>query len=326
LKVIDNQEARDAVSNFASKEALTSSAGAHAQEIAFELDLEAIEKISVGEAVKLEIFDKSFRNLFELNAAYIHIPGGSFKYSVSKKEESIPDIYFAKYPVTNKRYRRFISYLAGKKEDDLSEILDVKTFCERMLEFAETIDGFSTYLGTDLGKWAEKLNSEHDDDKRFKGDDQPVIGISWFDAQAYCHWLSLLDAISKGIHFDESENKYRLPTELEWEWAASGGQRKYPWGSIEPNNKLANYNVNVGTTTPVGRYPDGDTPECLMDMAGNVWEWMENWYEGYEGRYRSLRGGSWYSSKNDLCCSGRNNNALSRCSLVVGFRVVRSQS
>jgi formylglycine-generating enzyme required for sulfatase activity len=69
--------------------------------------------------------------------------------------------------------------------------------------------------------------------------------------------------------------------------------REYPWGDKpEPTPKHANYNGNEGATTPVGRYPDGATPEGLYDMAGNVWEWMENWYDEHP-EYKSVRGGSW---------------------------------
>ena len=318
LKTIGSKPALEAIKEFGEKEAETI-AGSVAKEVI------ATEFLSVQDAAKLEIFDKWFRNPLEFNAEYIHIPSGSFTYSVTKKNELVSDIYFAKYPVTNKRYRRFINYLAGE-EEDLSEILAVEIFSSWMFKFATTIGRFSGYLGTDFGKWAENLRSENDDDKRFKGDDQPVVGVSWFAAQAYCRWLSLLDAASKGVSVDESAEKYRLPTELEWEWAASGGERRYPWGDMEPNDKLANYDNNVGATTAVGRYPEGGTPEGLMDMAGNVWEWMEDWYEGYEGKYRSLRGGSWYLNENALRCSYRVYYSPGNRNLNVGFRVVRSQS
>ncbi|MCU0287150.1 MAG: formylglycine-generating enzyme family protein, partial [Acidobacteria bacterium] len=150
--------------------------------------------------------------------------------------------------------------------------------------------------------WGEKLRSRYDDDKKFNGDDQPVVGVSWYGARSYCLWLSCLH---------KQKMDYRLPSEVEWEWAAAGRAadgklRKYPWPDSkgEPTPKLANYDENVGATTPVGRYPEGATPEGLMDMAGNAWEWMDNWFNKDED-CRSLRGGSWDVLSDLLPCMAR---------------------
>ena len=126
---------------------------------------------------------------------------------------------------------------------------------------------------------------------------------------------------SDGRRFD----LYRLPDETEWEYAAAGKEgRTWPWGSVEPTPKLANYNSNEGATTQVGSYPDGATPEGLYDMAGNVWEWQENRY-GYK-EYpdaRALRGGSWGGDTGDLRCSSRDlNDPDVWDSYVIGFRVL----
>ena len=269
----------------------------------------------------------SYRNPFELSAEYIHVPAGSFTYSVTKEIEGVPDIYFAKYPVTNRRYRRFISYLAGE-EKDLSGILPVTLFSERMLEFAATIEGFKEYPGTDPKQWAKVLRSTYDQQKRFKGDDQPVVRISWSAARSYCFWLSAYEEATRDSASGDTGGLYRLPTEVEWEWAAGGGKREYPWAPDRgpPTDKLANYKGNVGATTAVGRYPDGATPKGLMDMAGNVWEWMENWHEEYEGEARCCRGGSWGSAGIVLRCSVRLISYPGYRLFSVGFRVVRSQS
>ncbi|MFQ5771091.1 MAG: formylglycine-generating enzyme family protein, partial [bacterium] len=117
---------------------------------------------------------------------------------------------------------------------------------------------------------------------------------------------------------------FRLPTETEWEWAASGGKRPYPWSEEKPDKTNANYDEEVGQTTPVGAYPAGATPEGLMDMAGNVWEWMENLY-GHE-KYpvaRALRGGSWVDLADDLRCAARDYfNPADVWDLNIGFRLV----
>ena len=89
-----------------------------------------------------------------------------------------------------------------------------------------------------------------------------------------------------------------------------------------PDSNLANYEGNVGATTPVSRYPEGATPQGLMDMAGNGWEWMENLYREDEN-WRALRGGSWSNVQLDLRCSARFGNLPDDRNSNVGFRVVR---
>jgi len=163
-----------------------------------------------------------------------------------------------------------------------------------------------TYLGShEPIQWANILRSIYDDDKRFNGDDQPVVGVTWFAAQAYCQWL---DEQQKAKDKEQKANLvFRLPNEEEWEWAASGGKREYPWGKEEPDETRANYGDKVGQTTPVGAYPAGTTPEGLMDMAGTVWEWMENLYSAgaYRDDSRALRGGAYSTVADGLRGSER---------------------
>ncbi|MCP5051207.1 MAG: SUMF1/EgtB/PvdO family nonheme iron enzyme, partial [bacterium] len=241
----------------------------------------------------------SFRNPFEGNVEYIKIPGATYKYSVSKKEETVPDLYFCKYPVTNQRYRRFIDYLSGKLKE-YEKQLSIDAFAEKLLEFSKSIKGYADYLGGNPREWPDKFRSTYHDNKKFNADDQPVVRINWYSARAYCFWLSCL----------EPGSLYRLPMETEWEWAAGGNPdgsiREYPWPKEKgnPTPELANYGGNVGATTPVGRYPDGATPAGLMDMAGNIWEWMENYYDKDEDSF-ALQGGSWDINTTVLRCSAR---------------------
>jgi formylglycine-generating enzyme required for sulfatase activity/energy-coupling factor transporter ATP-binding protein EcfA2 len=249
----------------------------------------------------------------KLGAQYILIKGGTFRFSLTERQETVPDLYVAKYTVTNQHYRRFISYLASQKKE-LERIVSVKEYKERLDATAKGIKGFGGYLQQEK-ELATLFRSGYDDNKKFNKDDQPVAGVSWYGASAYCLWLSLL----------EGNALYRLPTEKEWEYAAGGREsRTYPWGEEEPSPNRANYNGNEGTTTPVGRYPDGGTPEGLYDMAGNVWEWTEDFYDKDE-HVRAIRGGAYYSDKADaLRCSSRYDGVPWDDDGFVGFRVIRS--
>ena len=262
------------------------------------------------QSITLEDRPPSFRNPFEYDAEYILIPGGRYIYSKTKKEEPVEDLYVAKYPVTNKLYRSFIAAL-GKQSG----------FREKLIEIAEkkTWDtGFEKYLNNGKDDLATLFRSKYDEDRKFGSDDQPVVGVTWYAASAYCLWLSLLENTDQG-------NTYRLPAEIEWEWAAGGkDKREYPWAKEKgaPTSKLANYGETVGVTTPVGSYPEGATPEGLYDVAGNVWEWMENWYDKDEST-RSLRGGSWDVVSDNLRCSSRDWYYPVDWLYNIGFRVVR---
>ena len=289
---------------------------------------EKVEMLRVQIDGKARELPKRLFNAHELNAEYILIKDGKYKYSVTKKETVVPPLYFAKYPVTNKLYRRFIDYLAGKKNmREVLTILPPEKFAESLLKAVKSDSDFFSYLKRDNQKWSKTLRSEYDGDKRFNGDDQPVVGVSWFAATAYCQWLgNLQEASGKTL---EEKMIYRLPNEEEWEWAAGGGKREYPWGDEKPDNTRANYGDKVGQTTPVGAYPAGATAEGLMDMAGNVWEWMENLYikGSIWENARALRGGSW--ADNDmraLRCESRYNFDPDLRGVHVGIRVLCAPS
>ncbi len=157
----------------------------------------------------------------------------------------------------------------------------------------------------------------------------PVVRVSWDDAVAFCAWAS-----------QTTGRKVTLPTEAQWEKSARGTDgRIYPWGNEAPNANLANFNNNEKGTTVVGKYsPTGDSPYGLSDTAGNVWEWVADWYDDIyyasspasnpqgptTGQYRVLRGGSWYNGSDFVRAANRDGSAPIDRADDLGFRVVVS--
>ena len=336
LKAVGGERVREALTAILQRKAGKAKVLAYAAEIAAQLSDPAVREASAP--AKRDLFDElpvSFRNPIEYNAEYILMRGGTITSSVTERIEKIPDIYFAKYPVTNRQYRRFVRYLRGE-ESELAKLISLLVFAERLLVLASHDKAYLDYLNPKLKAWPDKLKSEQDEDRKFNNEEQPVVGVSWYGARAYCFWLTAMQMVN-GSEPGESVI-YRLPHEMEWERVAAGRQknaplgkvfeaRKYPWPNEkgEPNEKLANYANSVGQTTPVGRYPEGATPEGLMDMAGNVWEWQENWSDATR-MGRALRGGSWDGLAGSLRCSIRSKNGPRGRSDDVGFRVARAQS
>ena len=194
------------------------------------------------------------------------------------------------HPVTNEQFVRFLDVMGCEKDSNNQDMILLKE--SRIKRAGGKISIESGY-------------AKH-----------PVVGVSWYGARAYAHWVGK-----------------RLPTEAEWEIAASGGfeDNLYPYGS-EIERTQANFFSS--DTTPVMSYPAN--PNGLFDMAGNVYEWCEDWY-GYnyyeiaiqeplnpkgpqQGVYRVLRGGCWKSLKDDLRCSHRHRNNPGALNRTYGFR------
>jgi formylglycine-generating enzyme required for sulfatase activity len=155
------------------------------------------------------------------------------------------------------------------------------------------------------------------------GDDHPVVNVDWNQAKAFSEWVG-----------------GRLPSEAEWEYAArsAGKDRKYPWGDEDATCKRAVISgCGYNSTAPVCSKPAGNTMQGLCDMAGNAWEWVQDWYhnsydgapsdgsawENPTGSYRVLRGGSWCYDAGFARSAYRDSNDPGSRSNNFGFRPAR---
>ncbi|MCX5727389.1 MAG: formylglycine-generating enzyme family protein [Nitrospirae bacterium] len=192
-----------------------------------------------------------------------------------------------------------------------------------MDKYEVTVGQYATFLqeagGDRPSDWKTMNQSAHQ--KR------PVVNVDWADAARYCKWAGK-----------------RLPTEAEWEKAARGtDDRIYPWGNDPPTPLRANYGKtewnNHGVLLPVGTLEAGKSPYGIYDMAGNVWEWVSDWYdENYyksspsqnptgplTGGFKVLRGGSWNNSPRILRSADRYFDPPSFRSLYYpGFRCAKN--
>jgi formylglycine-generating enzyme required for sulfatase activity len=179
-------------------------------------------------------------------------------------------------------------------------------------QYDQCVNAFACSLPSNLDRYRDPTYQDH-----------PVSGVTWEQAAAYAQWVG-----------------GRLPTEAEWEKTCTGPSNwTYPWGHEPRDSKWVNFNRHVGDTTPVDAYRNGASPYGALDMAGNVWEWIGDWYaEDYyveaprdnptgpeSGTARVLRGGSYRSNLDGgLRCADRFAIDPAQKTNHIGFRVVIS--
>ena len=222
-------------------------------------------------------------------AAYVEIPSGTYLVGDARRTFRLTvGFRIARYPVTNSQYRLFL--------DDGGY-------------------GSPKWWSSDGLDWLRKDGSRPPwfwRDGRWNVPNQPVVGVSFWEAEAFCKWAG-----------------GRLPDEYEWEAAARGPEGlKYPWGDDWEDGICNSSVTGFGTTSPVGIFPRSRSkPFGLEEMAGNVWEWCGSFYDPAQQqpgskRARVLRGGSWDNYRGDVRSAGRIGvHPVSRYG-DVGFRVV----
>lgn len=238
------------------------------------------------------------RKIFNTTIEFIHIPAGKFIMG-SKDDNSIafddefpqhtlelPEYWMARYPVTNQQFATFVqntSYRTTAQENGVGYAFDGKRWVD--------LKGVN---------WMNPRGSKNNIEDR---QDNPVVMISWYDAMAYCRWLSELLQIElpRGLVL-------RLPSEAQWEKAARGEHgNEWPWGNKWDATCCNSRDNGSMDTKPIGQYsPRGDSPYGVADMVGNIWEWTLSQFDKYpyvtnDGREdvtvtapRVLRGGSFY--------------------------------
>jgi formylglycine-generating enzyme required for sulfatase activity len=235
---------------------------------------------------------------------WVEIPSGSFTYQDDEtREEAL--FYMARYPITYAQFQTFLDDANGFRNP----------------------------------RWWDRLAADEEHrhaagDQDFKFSNHPRENVSWYEAVAFCRWLT-----DKAQHHPEllpealngfSKCLISLPTERQWEKGARGvDAREYPYAGDFDASTGNTSETDLGQTSAVGVFPQGASPYGLLDMSGNVWEWCLNEYNDPEKNnlendyFRVLRGGSWLDYHVNARASYRDhNNYPDYRNLDLGFRVV----
>jgi formylglycine-generating enzyme required for sulfatase activity len=216
----------------------------------------------------------------------VYVPADTYTWGVHAKRQSA--FWIDEYEVTNERFKQFMD--AG----------------------GYTNSAFWSQTGW---KWLQSNGVTQPlywNDERYDAPQQPVVGVSWYEADAYARWAGK-----------------RLPTTAEWQAAAQGtDNRIWPWGNVWDPAKANAGEGSRGAPVAVGSYPSGASPFGALDMAGNVWEYTADWYMLRSGSndhsYCTALSSSWDSSfEQDQFCAERRSRTFGRYPSG-GFRTAAS--
>ncbi|MBE2269342.1 MAG: SUMF1/EgtB/PvdO family nonheme iron enzyme [Anaerolinea sp.] len=225
--------------------------------------------------------------------------------------------------------------LESVSEDDIRRMVSENRITSKQADDWITIRNWTTErFEQQLEEWYPSgkvyRQPEYWDDARFNSPAQPVVGVTWFEARAYCAWLSA-----------QTGQPFRLPTEVEFEAAARGkGGRKFPYGDTFDSGRCNTFESHLRRSTPVGIF-DNATPEGAFDLSGNVYTWITTVYDQAQFPYpyqaedgredlgstnvrRVLRGGSWHDGQYSARAVGRNYDLPHERDQNGGFRLACS--
>jgi formylglycine-generating enzyme required for sulfatase activity len=252
-----------------------------------------------------------------------HRDGVGLREGVGRRERGLPDIDWCDVPPGA------VTLEHDENTDDTEATAEVKPF--RISRYPVTNVQFNAFLnagdGYQIARWWAGMPEHVRPDRvrpRFSGLSRPRDNVSWYEAVAFCRWLS------EHLAFEVC-----LPTEFEWQQAATGGNptQLYPWGHEWDPSRCNSSDNELNRTTAVGMYPHGATPQGVQDLAGNVWEWCLNKHKqpaetaiDASDDWRALRGGSWLDPA-DHCRAASRSVRHDRLSerlrgASIGFRVI----
>lgn len=256
-----------------------------------------------------EVGTKNTRGFYEIKhpadqAFMVHVPAGEFtmgsdKYSAEKPVQKITlsDYYIDKYLVTNAQFQEYV--------DATQYVTDAEKEGTGLVRIGRR------WKKVEDANWKSPDGVAGIDGK----EDHPVSQVSYNDALSYCQWA-----------------KKDLPTEARWEKAARGPDgNEFPWGNEDPMEDKANHDNYVGSTTPVTAYEKGQSFYGLQDAAGNVYQWIQDWYgtgqradtdpAGPEtGKEHVIKGGSFIEGMESLRSANRDRYEPNYSSFLFGFR------
>jgi formylglycine-generating enzyme required for sulfatase activity len=296
--------------------------------------LQAVERAEVGKALAKLGDPRSgvgVRDDGLPDIAWCEVPAGRFLMGSTDKDEmaygdekpqheyEIEQLYaISRYPVTNAQYAAFVEAGGYCEERYWTEAAREQVWG----------DGRVKAWNDD-----EPREGPYDLGEPFNLPNHPVVGVTWYEAVAFCLWLT---EVLRGRGELGGDQVIGLPTEPQWEKAArSGNGRIYPWGS-EPDPERANYDdTGIGATSAVGCFPGGASPYGVEGQSGNVWEWCrtkwEDDYENYQNDIalegsarRVVRGGAFSGPEARVRCAFRNGRYPGYRYDYYGFRVVVS--